>query len=174
VISNRPLLETAILGKIIQYSHGDDLVYIMAGESNPYESRLFINNEFVHATSGRTISVQNPANGDYVGEVEVAGPADVDAAVQAAEAAFKGPWSTFTGPQRRDCLIKFAELIEKRIPEIAKSETLSMGATIMITQHVFGPWTVATLKSSAGFADKIEGQSFTDQDDGTYKVSNSL
>ncbi|GJN69697.1 hypothetical protein PLIIFM63780_000106 [Purpureocillium lilacinum] len=142
----------------------------MAGESNPYESRLFINNEFVHATSGRTISVQNPANGDYVGEVEVAGPADVDAAVQAAEAAFKGPWSTFTGPQRRDCLIKFAELIEKRIPEIAKSETLSMGATIMITQHVFGPWTVATLKSSAGFADKIEGQSFTDQDDGTYKI----
>ena len=145
----------------------------MADKETPYESRLFINNEFVHATSGRTLSVHNPANGDYVGCVEVAGAGDVDAAVRAAGAAFKGPWSTFTGAKRRDCLITLADLIEKRIETLARVETLSMGAPIMFTQHLLGPWSVSALKAAAGYADKIEGQSFTDQDDGMYKVRES-
>jgi aldehyde dehydrogenase (NAD+) len=145
----------------------------MAEETKQYESRLFINNRFVTAKTGRTISVYNPANGNLVGSVEVAGPDDVDMAVQAASTAFKGEWSAFTGPQRRNCLVKFADLIEKRIPDIAMAQSLSMGATIRHTQHFFAPWTVSTLKASAGYADKLEGQSFTDQDDGFYKVRHS-
>lgn len=142
----------------------------MAAEKQEYESRLFINNEFVRATSGRTITVTNPSNGTLVGKAEIAGPEDVDAAVESAKAASKGEWSKFTGLQRRECLEKFASLIEKRIPEIARADTLSMGAPLVITQHFFGPWAVKTMKSNAGYADKLQGESFTDQDDGFYKV----
>jgi aldehyde dehydrogenase (NAD+) len=142
----------------------------MAQKTTQYESRLFINNVFVDAKSHRPIDIHNPANGDFVGNVQVAGPEDVDAAVQAAEAAFRGEWSSFTGAQRRDCLFKLADLITTRIPEIAKAQSLSMGAPIMLTQHFLGPWTASTLKAAGGYADKIEGQSFTDQDDGFYKA----
>lgn len=146
----------------------------MAEQKQELESRLFINNQFVHAISGRTINVTNPANGNFVGAVEVAGAEDVDAAVAAASAAFKGEWSTFTGLQRKNCLLKFADLIEKRIPELARVETLSMGLPVMLSQHFLYPWAVNTLRANSGYADKIEGQSFTDQDDGFYKVSGNF
>lgn len=142
----------------------------MATETQSYESRLFINNEFVHAKSGQKLTVTNPANGSIVGEVEVAGSEDVDLAVSAASAAFKGPWSTFTGPQRKACIDKFADLIEERAAEIAQVDALSMGLPVMTGQHIVGPWTVGTLRANAGYADKIVGESFTDQDDGLYKV----
>jgi aldehyde dehydrogenase (NAD+) len=144
----------------------------MAAEKQEFESRLFINNQFVPAKSGKTITVTNPADGSLVGVAEVAGPEDVDAAVAAASAAFKGEWSTFTGLQRRTCLLKFADLIEKRIPELARVDTLSMGVPLMLSQHFLHPWGVGLLRANAGYADKIEGQSFTDQDDGFYKVGN--
>lgn len=105
-----------------------------------------------------------------VGTAEAAGPEDVDAAVAAASAAFKGEWSTFTGLQRKNCITKLADLIEKRIPELARVETLSMGVPLMLSQHYLHPWGVNILRANAGYADKIEGQSFTDQDDGFYKV----
>jgi aldehyde dehydrogenase (NAD+) len=146
----------------------------MGAEKQEFESRLFINNQFVHAKSGKTITVTNPANGSLVGSVEVAGPEDVDAAVAAASAAFKGEWSTFTGHQRKNCITKFADLIEKRIPELARADTLSMGLPLMMSQHFMQPWGVSTLRANAEYADKIEGQSFTDQDDGFYKVYNSF
>jgi aldehyde dehydrogenase (NAD+) len=151
-----------------------DSIIGMGAEKQEFESRLFINNQFVHAKSGKTITVTNPANGSLVGTVEIAGPEDVDAAVAAASAAFKGEWSTFTGLQRKNCITKFADLIEKRIPELARADTLSMGLPLMMSQHFMHPWGVSTLRANAGYADKIEGQSFTDQDDGFYKVYNSI
>jgi aldehyde dehydrogenase (NAD+) len=142
----------------------------MGAENQEFESRLFINNQFVHAKSGKTVSVTNPANGTLVGTAEAAGPEDVNAAVAAASAAFKGEWSTFTGLQRKNCITRLADLIEKRIPELARADTLSMGVPLMLSQHFLHPWGVDTLRANAGYADKIEGQSFTDQDDGFYKV----
>jgi aldehyde dehydrogenase (NAD+) len=146
----------------------------MAANNQEYESRLFINNQFIHAKSGRVITITNPANGNFVGTAEVAGPEDVNSAVNAASAAFNREWSTFTGAQRKNCLLKLAELIEQRIPDLARCDTLSIGVPLMISQHFFYPWGVDTLKANAGYSDKIEGQSFTDQDDGFYKVGHLI
>ncbi|KFZ24418.1 hypothetical protein V502_01104 [Pseudogymnoascus sp. VKM F-4520 (FW-2644)] len=142
----------------------------MATAKHELESRLFINNQFVNAKSGKMITVKNPTDGSLVGVAEAAGFEDVDAAVAAASAAFKGEWSSFSGLQRRHCLLKLADLIEKRIPELAQVETLSMGVPLMLSQHFLYPWAVDSLRATAGYADKIEGQSFTDQDDGFYKI----
>jgi aldehyde dehydrogenase (NAD+) len=146
----------------------------MAIKEQEFESRLFINNEFVHAKSGKTITVTNPANGNLVGVAEAAGIEDVNAALAAASAAFKGEWSSFTGLQRKNCLTKFADLIEKRIPELARADAASMGAPLVLLQHFVYPWAVDTLRANAGYADKVEGQSFTDQDDGFYKAVNPI
>lgn len=63
-------------------------------------------------------------------ELEIAGEKEVDAAVAAARAAFEGPWSTFTVPQRRALLLKIADLIEANIPELARLESLQAGKAL--------------------------------------------
>lgn len=46
------------------------------------ETRLFINNEFVKAESGRTFATVNPATEEVICNVEEADAADVDKAVR--------------------------------------------------------------------------------------------
>lgn len=64
---------------------------------------------------------------------EATRPEDVDAAVAAASAAFKGEWSTFTSLQRKNCMMKLADLIEKRIPELARADALSIGVPLILS-----------------------------------------
>jgi len=67
---------------------------------------LFINNEFVPATSGEKIETINPYDESVIATVEAAGEKDVDAAVAAARAAFKtgSEWRNLT-PQERGVLL---------------------------------------------------------------------
>ena len=52
-----------------------------------------------------------PVTGDVQGSVPLAGPADVDAAVHAARDAFE-TWRTWTPWQRRDVLVRLADLLD--------------------------------------------------------------
>jgi len=49
--------------------------------------KLFINNEWVNAKSGETFASLNPATGEILAELSLAGEDDVDVAVEAAHAA---------------------------------------------------------------------------------------
>lgn len=63
--------------------------------------------------------------------MQVAGPADIDAAVSAAQKAFKsGPWSKYTGAQRAMHLLKFADLIQRNAKELAELDSLCMGSPV--------------------------------------------
>jgi aldehyde dehydrogenase (NAD+) len=65
-------------------------------------------------------------------DVQVAGPEDVDAAVAAAKAAFKGPWNNYSGAQRAACMNKLADLIEEHAESLAKLESIAMGQPISV------------------------------------------
>ncbi|HLU58502.1 MAG TPA: CoA-acylating methylmalonate-semialdehyde dehydrogenase [Pseudonocardia sp.] len=69
--------------------------------------------------STRTGPVWNPATGEQQAEVLLASPADVDAAVQAAAAAFPS-WSQSSLSQRTKILFKFRELVAARTQELAE------------------------------------------------------
>ena len=62
-----------------------------------------------------------------VSGVQVANAEDVDEAVNAADAAFRGPWGSFSGQQRAACMFKLAELLEKNRNRLAHLETIAMG-----------------------------------------------
>ena len=125
-------------------------------------------------------------------DVVSAGVEDVDLAVKYAQAAFTtGPWATFTGQQRALCMIRFADLVEKAAAELAYLETISMGRPIATLLGVDIPHMAACFRCRslilhdlcmlpgpnmghhppdyAGWADKIEGESFP-ADDGVYKL----
>jgi len=79
----------------------------------------FINGKRVSGANGRSGDVFNPATGEKSGTVALASAAEVDAAVQAALAAWPA-WAA-TPPIRRARVIwKFKELVEARKEEVAK------------------------------------------------------
>jgi len=93
----------------------------------------------VNAKSGKTLEIRNPADGSLVASnVQVAGTVDVDDAVEAATAAFKGPWRSLSGAQRGELLHRFANLLTQHIDEIFRLETMSMGIPISVIQSFAG------------------------------------
>ena len=70
--------------------------------------RNLIGGEWAEARSGKTFTSVSPANHDeVVGVFPASGPADVDAAVGAAMAAFPA-WSLMPAPKRGEILFKVA------------------------------------------------------------------
>lgn len=79
----------------------------------------FINGEAVTGTSQRTMDIFNPSLGEVSGHVRLGGTADLDAAVQAAAAAFPG-WAAVNPQRRARVMFKFKELVEKNADELAR------------------------------------------------------
>lgn len=121
------------------------------------------------AKSSQTWKVTNPATDELITDkVQVAGEADVDAAVDAANQAFRGAWKNTTAAARAAILNKFADLLTARMGDLGKLETIAMGNPVSI-----GSLTVSmcadVFRYYAGWADKIAGEQYP-ADDGTYKI----
>ncbi|KAJ4420107.1 hypothetical protein N0V82_004554 [Gnomoniopsis sp. IMI 355080] len=99
-----------------------------------------------------------------VDDVQLAGKADVDRAVAEAKTAFRhGPWAKFTGSQRAACLNKFADLVEKHAERLAYAEALPTGRPLAGVLHFDLPHMVEVYRYYAGWADKIAGDSFAEE-----------
>ena len=68
--------------------------------------------------------VISPHTEEAIAEVIAAGPADVDAAVNAARAAFdSGPWGRFEPAQRIAAICRLADVYDRRRAEMADTIT---------------------------------------------------
>ncbi len=120
--------------------------------------RLLINNEWVEAADGATFPTLNPATGELLTEVALAGAPDVDRAVAAARLAFeKGPWARLSGAERGELLWKVADLIERHADELAELETLDNGKPLRVSRHGDVPFAARHFRYYAGWASKLEG-----------------
>jgi acyl-CoA reductase-like NAD-dependent aldehyde dehydrogenase len=125
-------------------------------QSHP--KKLLIGGEWVAAASGEIFATYNPATGQELARVALAGVEDVDRAVQAARLAFEGgPWSQMSGEERGRLLNLVADLVEKYADELAELETLDNGKPIRISRAGDIPMAVRHLRYYAGWAGKIEG-----------------
>ncbi|MET0728509.1 MAG: aldehyde dehydrogenase family protein [Acidimicrobiales bacterium] len=97
-----------------------------------------------------------PATGEVQGPVPLAGVGDIDDAVQAAQTAFE-TWRSWTPWQRRDVLVKLADLLEDARDELARLSVLDNGMTLGIAQFTASS-VVDYTRYYAGWADKIEGR----------------
>ncbi|MGH7610732.1 MAG: aldehyde dehydrogenase family protein, partial [Candidatus Dormibacteria bacterium] len=80
------------------------------------------------AESGATFEDKDPFTGDLVATLAAARAADVGRAVDQAHRAFPA-WSESPPSQRRGILLKAAELMEAKAPELAQSMTSETGGT---------------------------------------------
>lgn len=121
-------------------------------------TKLFINGEFVDSVSGRRFETKDPRNGEVIAEVAEGDKEDVDLAVKAARAAFDhGPWPRLSGFERAKIMLKFADLIDENIEELAILETLDAGKLFNWNKNFDIPGVANTLRYYAGAADKIHG-----------------
>ncbi|MCW2288128.1 succinate-semialdehyde dehydrogenase/glutarate-semialdehyde dehydrogenase [Leucobacter luti] len=94
-----------------------------------YDRTLCVGGEWVPALSGETIEVRDPATGEVIGTSSVAGAADVDRAVVAAQEGFRR-WNLLTADERCDILLRAAAIIDERTPAMAELLTREQGKPI--------------------------------------------
>ena len=120
------------------------------------QTQLFIGGRFVPAANGETLASLNPHDNSVIADVAMAGPADVDRAVAAAQAAFP-KWSRLAAMERGRLLLKLADAIEANADALARLESLDTGHPIRDTRNLDVPRTAATFRYFGGMADKFEG-----------------
>ncbi len=95
--------------------------------------RNYIGGAWRKAATQDTCAVMNPASGEEIGRVPLSTGADVDAAVQAARAAFPA-WRDTPAPQRARVLFRLKALLEENREELARSLTLEHGKVVAETR----------------------------------------
>jgi acyl-CoA reductase-like NAD-dependent aldehyde dehydrogenase len=128
-----------------------------AGLRTPVRHQLFINGQFVDAESGETLATLNPHDNSVIAEVAMAGRADVDKAVAAADKALPA-WSRMAAMDRGRILLKLADLIEDNAEELARLESLDTGHPIRDSRFLDVPRTAVTYRYFGGMADKFQGE----------------
>src|SRR5690349_9588822 len=94
--------------------------------SQPF--KLFIGGKWAEAKSGKTFETLDPGEGKVLAKVAAGDAADVDAAVAAAEQAFrKSDWGTMPVNDRAVILHRLADLIDQHQETISQIESLDVG-----------------------------------------------
>ncbi|WP_337996812.1 NAD-dependent succinate-semialdehyde dehydrogenase [Oleispirillum naphthae] len=95
-------------------------------DSTLLRSRAFVNGAWCDGAAKRRFAVTDPATGDVIGEVPDMDPADVEAAIAAADAAFPA-WAAKTAKERAAILRKWYELILAAADDLALLMTAEQG-----------------------------------------------
>ncbi|ARP80688.1 NAD-dependent succinate-semialdehyde dehydrogenase [Bordetella genomosp. 8] len=93
------------------------------------EYAQFIAGEFRQGTAGKTFRIVNPANGEALGDFACAARGDVEQAISAAAASFRG-WRDTSPVERSALLRRVAILMKERTEEFARQISLELGKPV--------------------------------------------
>ncbi|XP_028175798.1 retinal dehydrogenase 1-like [Ostrinia furnacalis] len=135
-------------------------------------TKLFINNEWVDAKSGKTFETYTPHDGSTIAKVAEGDKADIDLAVAAAKAAFarNSEWRLVDASQRGRILTKFADLVSRDRAYLSQLETYNNGMVAGFSTMLMD-MAISNIRYLASLADKIQGDTIpTDGDSFTYTL----
>jgi 5-carboxymethyl-2-hydroxymuconic-semialdehyde dehydrogenase len=118
-----------------------------------------------HLINGKTVeSAQrfetlNPATQEVLAEVSAGGAAEVNAAVEAAKAAFPA-WAARPATERAALMRKLGELITRHVPDIARTETQDTGQTISQTGKQLVPRAADNFSYFAEMCTRVDGHTY--------------
>ena len=122
------------------------------------EAQLYINGTARASTGSGTIPVLDPATAQQIAVTAAGTTADVDTAVEAADAAFRsGVWSRLSGRERSRVLIRVAQLFREHAEEIAQVESLDVGKPISLARAVDVNTAADTYEYAASLAQNLDG-----------------
>ena len=105
----------------------------------------FIDGKFVPPQSGAYIDDIGPATGDVIAKLPDSDRADVDAAVTAARRAFDS-WRLTPAAERSRLLLGLADLIEKKLDDLAMLESIDNGKPVSLARRLDIPRAVANFR----------------------------
>ncbi len=117
----------------------------------------YINGAWRAAATPAHIDVVSASTEEVIGRIPAGTPADADAAIQAARAAFDGPWSATTAAERADWLDKLSAALKARAPEIAETIAGEVGSPLSMAQNIQAGLPIAV---TAGYAKLAREASF--------------
>lgn len=92
------------------------------------QSKHFINGQWTTPATSNTFATINPATEEVIAQIPAGNSDDINLAVEAARDAFdNGPWPKLSGVERAVYLQKMADIINRRLTELAKLEVLDNG-----------------------------------------------
>ena len=115
----------------------------------------FINGAWQAPANGQYFETQDPSNGEKLASVAQGSPADVDAAVQAARAAFP-KWHALTPHVRARYLYALARLVQKHSRLLAVLETMDNGKPIRESRDIDIPLVARHFYYHAGWAQLLD------------------
>lgn len=117
----------------------------------------FINNRWVAPSSGLSIDVLNPSDGQVFDALARGNAADVDAAVRAARLAYAHVWSGTSAAERGRLLLRLSQTLLAHQEELAQLEARDCGKPL--TQARADAAAIARyFEFYAGAADKLHGE----------------
>jgi 5-carboxymethyl-2-hydroxymuconic-semialdehyde dehydrogenase len=118
-----------------------------------------------HLINGRAVAsaeyfeTVNPATQEALAEVARGGEKEVDAAVEAARAAFPA-WAGKPAPERAKLLRNLGDLIVKHVPDIARIETRDTGQAIAQTARQLVPRSADNFYYFAEMCVRVDGHTY--------------
>jgi len=133
------------------------------------QTQLIIDNKAQDAAGGDTFERTHPLSGEVVTSGAAASVEDALTAVESAASAF-ATWSK-TGPsERRAILLKAADIMERRTPELIEAMGTEVGAA-PLWAGFNGFLTSNLLREAAGLATQIQGETIPTDKPGTLSMT---
>ena len=121
-----------------------------------FRNQIWLEGRFQPAASGARFETVNPATGAVLADVARGGAQDIDRAVASARRAFEdGRWSRQTPGQRKEVLLRLANLIRDTVPELALLDSLDMGKLVQDAATIDAPGSAHFFQWHAEAIDKL-------------------
>jgi len=121
--------------------------------------KLYIGGEWVQPATSNRMDVINATTEEVIGSVPDGSNADIDRAVAAARRAFTaGSWATATPAERGAALGRFADALEKRGAELAKTVSMQNGMPINVSEQLESAFVVGMLRYYGALAAGLQNE----------------
>ena len=120
-------------------------------------SKLFVGGKWIGASSGETIPVISPVDGNAFATIARGAAADVDLAVKAARRALDGAWGRFSATERGRVLMKLSQKVLDNAEDLALLEARDTGKPMTTARNDIQVL-ARYFEFYAGAADKVHGQ----------------
>ena len=118
---------------------------------------VFIGGAWRAGHGGQTLELIDPSQGTALAHIARGNAADVDAAVQAAQAALDGAWGAMTATERGRVLLKMSAAVLAQADELARLEALDVGKPLK-QGRADAVALARYLEFYGGAADKVMGE----------------
>jgi len=133
--------------------------------------RMYIDGEWVMSSNGKLRNIINPYDNSVLAQVADGTIEDTRRAISSAKRAFYcDGWAETSAKDRTALLIKFADLMEENVGEIAKLETLNTGKALIESEYdVYD--SVECIRYYAGLINKPTGQTYSVSDPNVHSMT---